>query len=113
MLDIGEWSGELHQASKRGAPVIVASRWSLQPNEKGVPSGTLESNTDVTERRQAENMLRRTQETYLAEAQQLSHTGSFGWKSITTSNGLPLISPRTSTIARSMISVRFASDTSS
>lgn len=31
------------------------------------------------ERKQAENALRRS-ETYLAEAQRLSHTGSFGWK---------------------------------
>jgi C4-dicarboxylate-specific signal transduction histidine kinase len=39
----------------------------------------LETNNDITERRRAEDALRRIQETYLAEAQQLSHTGSFGW----------------------------------
>jgi PAS domain S-box-containing protein len=33
---------------------------------------------DITERKQAENALRQS-ETYLAEAQRLSHTGSFGW----------------------------------
>ena len=34
---------------------------------------------DVTERKQAEETLRRSQ-AYLTEAQSLSHTGSFGWK---------------------------------
>jgi PAS domain S-box-containing protein len=34
---------------------------------------------DITERKQAEEKLRRS-EAYLAEAQRLSHTGSFGWK---------------------------------
>ena len=34
---------------------------------------------DITERKQSEEKLRRS-EAYLAEAQKLSHTGSFGWK---------------------------------
>jgi signal transduction histidine kinase len=40
----------------------------------------LETNNDITARKRTEEALRRTQETYLAEAQQLSRTGSFGWK---------------------------------
>ncbi len=36
------------------------------------------TNTDIEERKQAENALRRS-EAYLAEAQRLSATGSFGW----------------------------------
>jgi PAS domain S-box-containing protein len=39
----------------------------------------LETNNDITERNQAENALRRS-DAYLAEAQKLSLTGSFGWK---------------------------------
>jgi PAS domain S-box-containing protein len=34
---------------------------------------------DITERKEAENALRQS-ESYLAEAQRLSHTGSFGWR---------------------------------
>ena len=36
------------------------------------------SNTDIEDRRQAEDALRRN-EAYLSDAQELSHTGSFGW----------------------------------
>jgi PAS domain S-box-containing protein len=36
------------------------------------------SNTDIEDRKQAEDALRRS-EAYLSEAQELSHTGSFGW----------------------------------
>ena len=37
------------------------------------------SSTDITERKSGEQALQRS-EAYLAEAQRLSHTGSFGWK---------------------------------
>jgi PAS domain-containing protein len=37
------------------------------------------TNTDIEDRKRAEDALRRS-EAYLAEAQRLSHTGSFGWK---------------------------------
>jgi PAS domain S-box-containing protein len=79
LLRNGRWEGELLQRRRDGTELIVASRWSLQRDENGISIGTLESNTDVTERRHAEEKVRRTQESYLAEAQQLSHTGSFGW----------------------------------
>jgi C4-dicarboxylate-specific signal transduction histidine kinase len=58
--------------------LIVASRWSLQRDDRGRPLAILETNNDITERRQAEEALRRS-ETYLAKAQGLSRTGSFGW----------------------------------
>ena len=76
----GRWEGELVHTRRDGIKVTVSSRWSVQRGDEGQPIGTLETNNDVTERKRAEDTLRRVQETYLAEAQQLSHTGSFGWK---------------------------------
>jgi PAS domain S-box-containing protein len=75
----GRWEGELLRTRRDGTQVTVASRWSVQLGDEGQPIGTLETNNDITERKRAEDALRRIQETYLAEAQQLSHTGSFGW----------------------------------
>jgi PAS domain S-box-containing protein len=39
--------------------VTVASRWSLEQDESGQPVGTLETNNDITERKGAEEALRR------------------------------------------------------
>jgi PAS domain S-box-containing protein len=76
----GRWEGELLHTRRDGTRVTVSSRWSVQRGDEGQPIGTLETNNDITERKRAEDTLRRVEETYLAEAQQLSHTGSFGWK---------------------------------
>jgi PAS domain S-box-containing protein len=75
----GHWEGELVHTRKDGTQVAVASRWSLQRDDEGQPIGTLETNNDITERKRAEDALRRSQAAYLAEAQKLSLTGSFGW----------------------------------
>jgi PAS domain S-box-containing protein len=80
LLRSGHWEGELLHTKRDGMQVAVSSRWSVQRGDAGEPIGTLETNNDITERKRVENALRRIQETYLAEAQQLSHTGSFGWK---------------------------------
>jgi PAS domain S-box-containing protein len=79
LLRTGRWEGELVHTKKDGTQAIVASRWSVQRDARGRPVATLETNNDVTERKQAEDALRRS-DAYLAEAQKLSLTGSFGWK---------------------------------
>jgi len=79
VLETGRWEGELVHTKRDGTRVVVASRWSLQRDARGNPAGVLETNDDVTERKRAEEELRRS-EAFLAEAQRLSHTGSFGWK---------------------------------
>jgi PAS domain S-box-containing protein len=73
------WEGELIHTKRDGSQVVVASRWALQRNERGQPKATLETGNDISARKRAEEMLRRSQATYLAEAQKLSRTGSFGW----------------------------------
>jgi len=83
LLRTGRWEGELVQTKRDGAQINVASRWSLQRDPKGRPIGTLETNNDITQRKRAEEALRRIQATYLAEAQKLSGTGSFGWNVVT------------------------------
>jgi PAS domain S-box-containing protein len=75
----GRWDGELVHTKKDGTQAMVASRWSVQRDARGRPVATLETNNDITERKQAEEALRRSG-AYLTEAQRLSLTGSFGWK---------------------------------
>ena len=78
LLRTGRWEGELTHTKKDGTQAIVASRWSVQRDSGGDPVAILETNNDITERKQAEDALRRS-DSYLAAAQRLSHTGSFGW----------------------------------
>ena len=53
----GHWEGELVHTRRDGGRVVVASRWSLQLDELGRPAAILETNNDVTARRQAEESL--------------------------------------------------------
>lgn len=79
--DIEEVRYEFRGLRKNGSvfPVEVHGR----RIELGGRTGVMGALLDNTERRRAEHELRRSQ-SYLAEAQRLSHTGSFGWNS---SNG--------------------------
>jgi PAS domain S-box-containing protein len=52
------WSGELIHTRKDGKTLTVFSRWSLDRDERGRPASILETNTDVTARRQAEVAVR-------------------------------------------------------
>ena len=79
LLRTDRWEGELLHTKRDGTRISVASRWSLQRDAAGRPKATLEINNDITEHKRAEEALRRSQATYLAEAQKLSTTGSFGW----------------------------------
>ncbi len=85
----GKWrasvaSGEPHESEVRFRRADGQYRWHL---DRGLPLRDEDGNiikwygvvTDIEDRKRVEEALRRN-EAYLAEAQRLSHTGSFGWK---------------------------------
>jgi PAS domain S-box-containing protein len=78
LLATGRWEGELIHVRRDRTPVLVASRWSLQRGPSGSPVAILETNNDITERKQTEERLRHS-EAFLAEGQRISHTGSWSW----------------------------------
>jgi PAS domain S-box-containing protein len=50
----GRWQGELKHTCRDGREVTLASRWALQRDAQGRPAAVLETNTDITERKRAE-----------------------------------------------------------
>src|SRR5437867_154686 len=54
LLETGRWEGELVHIRRDRTPVMVATRWALQRDESGSPVAILETNNDITERKQAE-----------------------------------------------------------
>jgi PAS domain S-box-containing protein len=59
-LKDGRWQGELMRTTKDGTHVVVASRWSLQRDDKGAAIAILETNNDITEQKRAEEAARRS-----------------------------------------------------
>jgi PAS domain S-box-containing protein len=62
LLAAGRWTGELVHQTAAGREVVVASEWLLGRDAAGRPAMILEANTDVTDRKRAEEALRRTAE---------------------------------------------------
>ena len=56
----GRWSGELVHRRKNGATVVVMSHWALDRDRSGKAAAILETNTDITVRKQAEIALQRS-----------------------------------------------------
>jgi diguanylate cyclase (GGDEF)-like protein/PAS domain S-box-containing protein len=58
VLRLGEWDGELSQRRRDGTALIVESRCTLVRAEDGQPRSILAINTDITNRKTAENKIR-------------------------------------------------------
>ena len=74
LLRTGRWEGELIHTKRDGAQCVVSSRWSLQRDGQGRPAMILETNNDGTERKRAEDELRKAN-ARLEEAQRIAHVG--------------------------------------
>ena len=55
----GEWEGELTHIIRKGTAIVVASRQSLRRDERGAAAAILEINRDITERKRAEEEIRK------------------------------------------------------
>lgn len=58
VLEKGVWEGELIHTRRDGSKVIVSSRWAIRREAAGRPATILESNRDITLRKQEESKFR-------------------------------------------------------
>jgi two-component system, LuxR family, sensor kinase FixL len=61
VLRVGRWEGELVHTTRDGTRVTVASRWSTRRDAQGRRIATLETNNDITDRKRAEEAVRKAQ----------------------------------------------------
>jgi PAS domain S-box-containing protein len=60
-MELGSWEGELQKFSKSGKEITIASRWTLVKGNTQKPKYILTVDTDITEKKQLEHQLLRTQ----------------------------------------------------
>ena len=59
LFQAGHWEGEILQRRRDGTLVTVSSHWTIERDHKGKPLGWLQIDTDMTERKEAEDALRK------------------------------------------------------
>ena len=57
LSETGMWEGELIHRKRDGSTIVVSSAWVVHRNSQGQPVRILETNVDITERKQAEVLL--------------------------------------------------------
>jgi PAS domain S-box-containing protein len=62
LFETGEWEGELIHRKRDGSSIIVSSAWVLHSDSQGRPVRILETNVDITARKQAAETLARQAE---------------------------------------------------
>jgi PAS domain S-box-containing protein len=62
LLASGRWEGELVHTTRQGRQIVVASRWTLQTDAQGNATGVMELNSDITDRKRAEQAVERAKE---------------------------------------------------
>ncbi len=58
----GTWFGELRKVTRNNRPIIVNSRWTLMYDATGQPKSIMTVDTDITEKKQLERQLQRSQQ---------------------------------------------------
>jgi PAS domain S-box-containing protein len=71
LMQVGHWEGDLIKTARDGRRVVVAGRWALQWGKRGQPPRVLVVNSDITERKRAEESLVLQKEQLRALAERL------------------------------------------
>ena len=61
VMAAGEWIGDIEQVGRDGHTIISSCRWSLVLDDQGLPDAIFAVNSDVTERRRADELAAREQ----------------------------------------------------
>jgi PAS domain S-box-containing protein len=69
----GYWEGELRHTRKDGTELVVSSRQAVQRDQNGRKTAILEINTDVTDRKRADEQLRRLADDLARSNRELEH----------------------------------------
>jgi|CZKH01.1.fsa_nt_gi PAS domain S-box-containing protein len=71
LFETGMWEGELIHTRRDGTVIVVSSAWVLHRNSQGQPIRILETNVDITARKQAEETLASQAEELGRQAEEL------------------------------------------